>query len=244
MNSKTVIDKIEELNTQLCVGSDPNKGSIEERIKRTHNLIKETYEYAVAFKLNRQFFLGATLEQIQSITRLIHEFDRIAIIDHKLSDIGSSNEAALTSVKKEGFDLITVSGYPGNLQQSFEYGQSLGIGIIALLFMSNPEFQYQFNPNYPIYRYFLESCSKFADGVVIGTTNFITEDILNEAQGKLDNQFVLAPGLGAQGGAPSLLAKIFGSRVMYSVTRAIQNSNDPGKAAKMYKEEINLSKKS
>lgn len=226
--------------SQLCIGLDPNPAdSVTERLQTILEIVDATHEYAIAYKPNRQFLLGFSLDEMQELTSTIHQYHKVAIIDHKLSDIGSSNRAALQWSAQEGYDFITVSPFPGNLKETAEYAQETDIGIIALTLMSNPEAKWMLNG---FYQQSALGAEKYAQGIVIGTTDHITEDVLEQIAYLAPTPFVLAPGLGKQGGNPYALLQIFGNRVMFNVSRGISQAENYAEAAQAFYSQIEAAK--
>lgn len=225
-----IITKMTEKETQLCIGLDL-KVPEDEKLAKALQIVEDTGELAIAYKPNRQFWLGFTIDQMKSLTRAVKKQDAFVIIDHKLSDIGSTNEAAMLWSKKEGFDLITISPYPGNIESSGDVSKKIEIGLIYLLLMSNPEAKWM--KTSPILDWAL-SMEQHATGVVIGLADYISKDFLEEIAKVMPTPFILAPGMGAQGGNMRLINSVFGKRVMYNVSRGITQANNVRKAAEDY----------
>ena len=222
-------NKIDKKKSNLCIGIDLTLKE-DEKLNFALDLIDQTHEFAVAYKPNRQFWLGFTLDDMQQITNRIKKYDCISIMDHKLSDIGSTNKAALDWTKQEGFDYITVSPFPGNLRQTFEYGNQIGIGIIALTWMSNPEYLWINQLNESI----IDMSSKYAHGIVVGTTSSVNSNVIRMISDVCDSQFVLAPGIGFQGGDHKFMSTFFNKSIIFSVSRGISLAENPYESAMEY----------
>ena len=221
--------------SQLCIGFDLT-GTPEDNLSTALEIIDTTYDLVAAYKPNRQYWLGNSLENLKELTDRIHRHNSFAIIDHKLSDIGSTNEAALIHSKLEGFDFITISPFPGNLEASYRIARELDLGLIALVMMSNKEAIWMKSSG--SYKMWAEQSSKFADGIVIGTTNHVDEKLLKEIYEIIPDTLVLAPGLGKQGGNVGYLKEIYGNNVLFNVSRGISLSDDYRLAAENFNEEI------
>ncbi len=242
------LDYIREKGSNLCVGLDPRgPGGVIgdpdfDRVGFMEYLIEETGEFAAAFKVNRQFVLGLSSSDLLGITRRIHDVGSYAIIDHKVSDIGSSNRAAFVYSKLEGFDAITISPYPGNFVENFEMSEDLGIELIYLLLMSNPDANWVKRgmlDGTAMHVWFASQIGERGHGFVIGTTGHIVSEDLEQLSGVLpDGSFILAPGIGSQGGMPDRLVKYFGDRVLFSASRSIANAESPSEAASQLLEQI------
>ena len=221
---------IREKESQVCVGIDPPlELTNEQKLEFALQIIGRTSKYVVAFKPNRQYFLGFPTEWMEEITREIRNRSCVSIMDHKLSDIGSSNSAAIRHIASEGFDFFTFSPFAGNLAQAAEEAHEHGIGVISLTLMSNPEAVWMTEGPYVK---FAEQAEKYADGMVVGSTNHISTDHLHTIRDKAPTPFVLAPGIGFQGGSPRTLLEVFDQDVVFTSSRGIIRAEDPRTAAK------------
>ncbi len=214
-------------DSQLCIGIDPPHSiPIEDRVVFALEIIDDTWDLAVAYKLNRQFFLGSTIEEMQKITDRIHRYPNLAIMDHKLSDIGSSNMTAIHWIAEENFDMITVSPFPGNVEETSSYAMSKGLETILLTLMSNPEAEYLVQGQFPPFEKWATQAQRFCSGMVVGSTGHIKKEHLLRINELAPDPFILSPGLGHQGGSVSNLKEVFGERVIFTVSRAIMNANN------------------
>ncbi len=235
MNKIQAFKIVEVKGSQLCIGLDL-VGTPEDNLSTALEIIDSTHDLAAAYKPNRQYWLGNSFENLKEITDRIHRHNCFAIIDHKLSDIGSTNEAALRHSKLEGFDFITISPFPGNLEDSYNIASQIDLGLIALVMMSNTEAVWMKTSG--IYKMWAEQSSNFADGIVLGTTNHVDEKLLTEIHHIIPDTLVLAPGLGKQGGNVWFLKEIYGDKVLFNVSRGISLSDDYREAAEKYFQEI------
>lgn len=224
-------DLIKSKNSQLCIGLDL-VGSLQNKLEQAEKIISETADLAIAYKPNRQYWLDAGMAEMQYLTNLIHDADCAAIIDHKLTDIGSSNTAALKSISSENFDYYTLSPFPGNLAVTIKEAQKFGLGTITLVAMSNPEAGWVISSS--MYKIWAQETNNYSEGIVIGATNHITPDILEEIAELNQSSFILAPGIGHQGGSMDALSKIFGERIVYNISRGISQNPDYRVAAEKY----------
>ncbi|UCE12278.1 MAG: orotidine 5'-phosphate decarboxylase, partial [Candidatus Heimdallarchaeota archaeon] len=115
-----------ETGSRICVGLDlaaygsRNQNTLkkdESKVEVSLDLVETLSPFCCAFKINRQYILDLSLSDIQKITTRAHECKRPVIIDHKISDIGSSNDQALLHFNQEGFDAFTASPFPGNIEE-------------------------------------------------------------------------------------------------------------------------------
>jgi orotidine-5'-phosphate decarboxylase len=249
---KKYLDNSKEKNSILCVGIDPaipsqrskNVIPTEDRLEFIRNLVSDVAPYASAIKMNRQYLIGLTIDEIRAINIHIHQNNMLSIIDHKLSDIGSSNVSAIFWIKEESFDAFTFSPFAGNIQEATQYAHRKELGIFVLTLMSNPEAEYQKQAiieDKPLYLYIAELCNLAnSDGNVIGATEHITSEEVSELHKALgDNKIALIPGVGAQGGSAKKILYHFERNSLVNVGRAIIYSKNPITEAQKYRDILN-----
>ncbi len=236
----------EESKSQVCVGLDLAAFGTREqytldkeqdKIAVLLNLIENLHSQCCAFKINRQYILGLTLSEIRQITQSSHDHGRPIIIDHKLSDIGSTNQQAIQHFVREGFDAFTASPFPGNVQELCETAHNSDLAVILLVLMSNPEAIWMKDADIqdvPVFQYNAGLANEFADGVVIGATGHVTNEDLRTIRSEISGKVVLAPGVGAQGGDVKSLVDIFHDDVIFNVGRGVIYQSDPLKALQVY----------
>ena len=208
--------------------------------------MERTSASAVAYKTNTQFILfHLGIPELKELNRKIHKAGCISILDHKLSDIGSSNEAAIYRIKEAGFDAFTASPFPGNIKETTEHAHREGLGVIFLALMSNSQAVWiqkdtMYNSR-PLYQKIAEEVkNNGADGLVIGTTGSVTtQDILMTRQLAGSNTLFLCPGIGAQGGDMEKAVRNAGQNVLINVGRSILGDVSPKKKAEEYRVEMN-----
>ncbi|MHA1302770.1 MAG: orotidine-5'-phosphate decarboxylase [Candidatus Heimdallarchaeaceae archaeon] len=251
------LEYAEKKSSYLCVGLDPaipkqrKKNVIPSsmsRIEFIKKIITDVSPYTSVIKINRQYVIGLTVDEMKEINDFIHENNMLSITDHKLGDIGSTNASAIYWFKEEGFDAFTFSPFAGNIEEATKAAHEYGLGIIVLTLMSNPEAIYQKSAiieEKPLYLYIAQKVKEVeADGCVIGATGHITkEDIANIRRAVGDRTIALVPGVGAQGGSADSLFFHFGAKTMVNVGRAIIYSENPAKEAEKYQKLFNEQQK-
>ncbi len=247
-------------NSVLCVGLDPVSLFMQEKdaVPRPYfekakepdalfrfclDLIQKTKKYACAYKVNAQYALPFSLEQLQAIGREIEEAGALGIFDLKLSDIEHSNASAMYWIKKSGFDAFTFSPFAGNIGESVAQARKEGLGIFILALMSNAGAKYFMKENLVEgvkgFEWIIgESVKHHADGFVVGATN--PPDQLRICRELAGNEAVfLVPGIGRQGGDAPAALKILGENVLVNVGRDVIYSEDPQEKAKEYQQLLN-----
>lgn len=238
----TFVETMREKKSLLCVGLDPRPEHMrpETVYEFCLEIVEKTADHCFCFKPNTQYVMPMGFEEMRHLNEYIHEMSCVSILDHKLSDIGSTNEAALYWLSKMGFDALTYSPFPGNVKETVEMAKKYNLGVITLTLMSNPEADFfmkaQMKGKYG-YELIAEEIVKYDGmGAVVGATCQL-EDI-KRIHEILQDQLILSPGVGAQGGGLDIV-RIFGERTMVNVSRDIITHDNPGERAKYYQELIN-----
>lgn len=189
------------------------KDEIETLLNFSFDIIEDVSDYCCSVKPNTQYFLNDT-GILGKIVDKIHDNGMIAILDHKLSDIGSTNDIALQWVSKMKFDALTFSPFAGNIQTTVDGAHRKDLGVIVLTLMSNPEAEL-FMVNTKIngvatYQFIASEIKRTnADGCVVGLTGFVQEDYISNIQKSVGNNKVfLLQGIGPQGGSEADLSKV------------------------------------
>lgn len=201
--------RIQAANSHLCVGLDPRGEDCEEAKEFLLQVIEEAGPYAAAFKPNLAYYEAMGSKGLGMLeTVLTHIPKNIPVIlDAKRSDIGETQKyyakALFETWKGDAVTLNPLMGYD-SIEPFLQYPG----GVYLLGVTSNPgaaDFLLK-----PIEgRYFFEHLvdweSRAADlpgclGLVAGLTN-----LSPEIQSRLPDWPILAPGFGAQGGAPEAL---------------------------------------
>lgn len=237
-----------EKNSFLCVGIDPvmpdmrdsfvipnyliKKYGISEGIKKfCIDTIRAVGPFTPIIKPNAQFLTYAlSLDDLKEIVEVIHEVDCLALLDCKLTDIGSTNASGLYWIDKLGFDAITFSpfsGYDDGVEPIYKWSSEKNKGIFALCRMSNPgahDYQSLTIQDIPLYlRFardaFLRGCNGYVVGCTAPTELGEIRDIIGE------EGLILSPGLGPQGGNPEEALKLGtnsdGNGLLVSSSRSI-----------------------
>ena len=203
------------------------------------DIIEQVSDYCCSIKPNTQYYLGHTniLEKIAKKTR---QEGMLAILDHKLSDIGSTNGSALYWIQKMGFDAFTFSPFAGNTQKTAEKAHEKNLGMIVLTLMSNPEAEkMMINTSVdgqPYYMYAAKTVKEAeADGCVVGLTCFVEDEYIKNIQQTVgDNVVFLLQGIGPQGGQANKIRYV--QNPLVSLGRAVIYSDNPRKAVKGYQD--------
>lgn len=210
----------------LCVGLDPATEDMRKRyiipppLIRRHGLVEgikrfcleiveAVSEYTPMVKPNLQFLAyPLSFEDMREIVEAIHDGGCLALLDAKLSDIGSTNEAGLHWISRLGFDAVTFSPFPGyrdGCDAIYDWARRMDKGIFALCRMSNPgslDYQSLMVDGEPLYiRLARDAYKNGCNGFVVGGT---APSELEAVRGIIgEERLILSPGLGPQGGDPA-----------------------------------------
>ena len=245
----------------LCAGLDPaefnmgrgEKGLGEGVNKREWALeyLEAVAPYCAAVKPNLQYWKnGEDMRALKEIAVLAHQKGLVTILDSKIADIGSTNEAGIYYEYQKGYDALTMAPYAGNMEETKEYGERWGTGLFTMCLMSNPEYEsvknelvdvngdeegYEFGDLVEVggkvyVKKYINLARRAAkcgiEGIVIGAPsedNHISEEELAKARAySRDDTLVLMPGVGAQGGDARTIFGYFDSKnVVVNVGRGL-----------------------
>lgn len=243
---------IEKLNRLGYKIKDPVEDAPDAYVNFCIDRIEQTYRHACTYKPNRQFILPLSIKQVRKINSTAHEAGCLSVIDHKLSDIGRTNQEGMFWIKQEGFDALTCSPFPGNIEEAVRMAHETDLGIIMLCLMSNPEAVLFMKGRFVVdvdgrrqevfgYEEIAKRAAQAkADGVVIGATGHITVDDLITINRYLGPDMVkLFPGVGTQGGDEKKIITHGGKKVMINVGSAIIFQENPGAEAAKWNQKFN-----
>jgi len=203
------------------------------------DIIEQVSDYCCSIKPNTQYYLSHT-DILKKLTKKIHHEGMLAILDHKLSDIGSTNHSALYWIKEMGFDAFTFSPFAGNTQKTVKKAHENNLGVIVLTLMSNPEAEnLMINTTVNGQPYYLHTAKTVketeADGCVVGLTCFVEDEYIKNIQKVVGDKVVLLlQGIGPQGGQANKIR--YARNPLVSLGRAVIYSDDPRKAVKRYRD--------
>lgn len=231
-----------EKKSNLCIGLDPRPETVQPDTiyEFCADIVEKTSEHCFCYKPNTQYIMPMGFSEIKKLNEYIHEKGCLSISDHKLSDIGSTNQAALYWLNKMGFDALTYSPFPGNIKETVENARKYNLGVITLTLMSNPEADFFMKctvQGKKGYEFIAEQIAKYKGlGAVIGATCDVKD--IERIHSLLTDQLVLSPGVGAQGGGLDIV-RIFKERTMVNVSRDVITHKNPEERAQYYQELIN-----
>ena len=243
-------ERARTIDSLLCVGLDPHPADLGEATPQAVldfclRLINATADVAAAFKPNAAFFEAFGVEGVRVLAEVIQAVpDGIPVIlDAKRGDIASTAEAyaraAFTTLQA---DAITLNPYLG--RDSLEpFLSNPDRGVFLLCKTSNPgaaDLQDLPLAEESTRLKLFEKVALLAErwnqrdnlGLVVGATQ---PDALARVRALVPDLWILAPGVGAQGGdllkALEVGLRSDGLGLLVPVSRAISRATDPHRAA-------------
>ncbi len=253
-----------EIDSLLCVGLDPHASQLatfSAAAMRDYclQLIEATWEVAVAFKPNAAFFEALGPEGVSVLQQIIRDVpdDVPVILDAKRGDIASTAQAyAQAAYQALGADAVTINPYLGYDSVAPFLGNPER-GVFVLCKTSNPSavelqelavgsFQASADsfPDIKLYQVIAKLAVKWNQndnvGLVVGATQ---PEALTSVREIAPDLWVLAPGIGAQGGDLDACLRcglrMDGFGLLIPVSRSISRAKNPRKAAANLRAAIN-----
>ena len=200
-------------------------------------MIEQVSDYCCSIKPNTQYFLGA-YGVLRKLVKKIHDEGMIAILDHKLSDIGSTNDSAIFWISEMGFDAFTFSPFAGNTEDNIVKAHEKDLGVIVLTLMSNPEAKNlmvdTIVDGQPYFMYIAKIVAEtHADGCVVGLTSYVKSEFVKNVQEVVGERVVfLLQGIGSQGGDIANVKYV--TNPLVSLGREVIYSKNPRETVRRY----------
>ena len=217
MTSQELTHQIHLKNSFLCIGLDVDMDKIPKHLldkedpifEFNKQIIDATHHLAVAYKPNTAFYEAYGLKGWKSLTKTIRYLNNnypeiFTIADAKRGDIGNTSTMYAKAFFEDlGFDSVTVAPYMG--RDSVEPFLSFkNKHTILLALTSNKgafDFPTQKTDNEVLYKNVIKTSSSWENNenlmYVVGATK---ADYFKEIRTLVPNNFLLVPGIGAQGG--------------------------------------------
>lgn len=248
---------IQKNRSLLCLGLDPETSKIPVAIKGTSDiermkkwcigLIEKTSGLICCIKPNIAFFEQYGAEGYIALKEILEQVppDIPVLMDAKRGDIGSTAEAHARAIFEYWkADAVTVNPYLGrdSIAPFLKYPGKM---VFVLCKTSNPSAGELQDHGMPVlYQHVLRSAKNWGDeeqvGFVVGATQ---PESLAEARAIVPMHWILVPGVGAQGGdvqkALEAGLAIDNSRMIFPVSRAVMQADDPQSAARQLRDQIN-----
>jgi len=260
--------RVDEVDSLLCIGLDPHVKQLPEQTcaaaeRHSLDLIAATQEVAACYKPNAAFFEVWGEEGVAALKRVIQAAKATGapvLLDAKRGDIGTTSEAYASSAFEElGADAITLSPYMGwdSLAPFVDPSKGYGAqkGAFVLCKTSNPS-----SADVQTLRTVSGQCvferiaaltvpgqdwNRHSNvGLVVGATDV---DAISSVRRANASAWILAPGVGAQGGDLEACCHAAvtedGYGLLLPISRGISAAPDPAEAARSFRDCINAVRK-
>ena len=225
MTTQDIFKQIVTKKSFLCVGLDSDINKLPQCLKNTTDtvfafnktIVDATAKYSIAYKPNLAFYESNGISGWQSLEKTVNYIkqnypDIFLIADAKRGDIGNTSKMyAHAFFEKLPFDAVTVAPYMGedSVSPFLTYKDKF---VILLALTSNKganDFQFiENNVHVQLFEQVLRTSQKWATSeqmmYVVGATR---AEMLADVRKIVPNHFLLVPGVGAQGGSLSEVAK-------------------------------------
>jgi orotidine-5'-phosphate decarboxylase len=222
MTRQELFQQIQSKRSFLCIGLDSDLSKIPSHLLGSEDpvfefnkqIIDATHPYCVAYKPNTAFYEARGLDGWKSLEKTIQYIntnhkDIFTIADAKRGDIGNTSKMyAKAFLENLDFDSVTVAPYMGtdSVTPFLEYTNKW---VILLALTSNTgASDFQTGGEGELYKKVLQASQKWgsADNMmyVVGATK---AEMLADIRTIVPDHFLLVPGVGAQGGSLSEVAK-------------------------------------
>ena len=247
--------RVKKISSRLCVGIDPHSTefgpgnfSASSVLDFCVKIVDETAPFAAAFKINSAFFEALGSEgwrNLEILTQKIRDLEIPIILDCKRGDIGSTAEAYATAFfeKLVFSDSVTLSPFLGR-DSIAPFLKFPGRGVFILCKTSNPgscDFQTLTLQNGE--PFFLEIPKVFCTpgnegkiGLVVGATDPASLKMVSEI---FPGFWILAPGLGAQGGDLHAAVAGAGPHALFPISRGIYKNGNFRENAEKFRDALN-----
>jgi uridine monophosphate synthetase len=248
-----LVARIDESNSLLCVGLDPDPAQFQPSLLEADNpilafnqqIIDATQDLVCAYKPNFAFYEASGLEGLDALKKTIEYIpDEIPVIlDAKRGDIGSTAKAyAKAAFEVWGADAVTLNPYLGydSVEPFLQYGDK---GLFVLCHTSNPgarDFQSLQCGGQPLHETVARRALEWSAALVVGATY---PEVLSKIRSLAPQAWILVPGVGAQGGdlEKALAAGLNGEGhgLLINASRSIIYASSPRAAARELRDRIN-----
>jgi orotidine-5'-phosphate decarboxylase len=221
MTREELISQIKSKQSFLCTGLDTDLEKIPQHLKQTADpifefnkqIIQATSDVSVAYKPNLAFYECHGAQGWESLEKSMNEIPKecFTIADAKRGDIGNtSTYYAKTFFERYNFDAVTVAPYMGadSVLPFLEFDNKW---VILLALTSNKganDFQFHEDGGVRLFEKVINTAVKWGreDNLmfVVGATR---PEMFRDIRSLVPDHFLLVPGVGAQGGELSEVAR-------------------------------------
>ncbi|HEX8562210.1 MAG TPA: orotidine-5'-phosphate decarboxylase [Flavobacterium sp.] len=224
MTTQQLTEQIFKKKSFLCIGLDTDLTKIPKQLLETEDpvfefnkeIIDATHDLAIAYKPNTAFYEANGIKGWQSLHKTINYLNEnhpniFTIADAKRGDIGNTSAMYAKAFFEDlQFDSVTVAPYMG--KDSVEPFLAFENKITILLALTSNEGAFDFQTktinDKALYKEVIEKSKTWKNSqnlmYVVGATR---GDYFTEIRKIVPNNFLLVPGVGAQGGSLAEVCK-------------------------------------
>ena len=224
MKTLQLIEQIRKKKSFLCIGLDVDLTKVPKHFLETDDpifefnkaIIDATHDLCVSYKPNTAFYEAYGIKGWKSLEKTIKYINNnypniFAIADAKRGDIGNTSTMYAKAFFEDlNFDSVTVAPYMG--KDSVEPFLAFDNKHTILLALTSNEGAFDFQTldtnGQELYKTVLETSKKWKNSenlmYVVGATK---AEYFNEVRKIVPNNFLLVPGVGAQGGSLAEVCK-------------------------------------
>jgi len=221
MTRQFLTEQIKEKGSYLCVGLDTDVTKLPAHLQSHPDgvflfnkaIIDATKDHCVSYKINTAFYESQGLKGWEMMERTVEYIPatHFSIADAKRGDIGNTSaQYAKAFFETLQFDAITVAPYMGedSIRPFLEYDDKFTIVLGLTSNKGAADFELQRTGEQYLYEKVLQTVSKWGtpDNLmfVVGATQ--AEELQN-IRSIIPDNFLLVPGVGAQGGSLADVSK-------------------------------------
>jgi orotidine-5'-phosphate decarboxylase len=217
MNIKTLVSEIRRKKSFLCIGLDTDLEKIPKHLLENEDpiftfnkaIIDATHELCVAYKPNMAFYEAYGVKGWKALEKTMTYLNQnhpqlFTIADAKRGDIGNTaTRYAKAFFDNMGFDSITVAPYMGkdSVEPFLAFKDKHTILLALTSNMGAFDFQTKKLGDHFLYEEVLEISKTYTNSenlmYVVGATK---TEYIGEIRRRVPHNFLLVPGVGAQGG--------------------------------------------
>lgn len=214
MTKEELYQNIKKKKSFLCVGLDTDINKIPKHLLKEENpilafnkaIIDATKDHCVSYKLNTAFYESLGLEGWKAMEETLAYIpeDIFTIADAKRGDIGNTSKMyAKAFFENMDFDSVTVAPYMGedSVAPFWSYEDKWVILLGLTSNKGSQDFQRLTDNDMPFYEHVMRKANTWGDSenlmFVVGATH---PEMFQEIRKIAPDNFLLVPGVGAQGG--------------------------------------------
>lgn len=213
-------------------------GPHENRVSKAIGLLNELIDKVACVKINQHLILPFGLQGLRELLEICNRKDVPVIADLKLNDVESTNLVAADTLYKMGVDAVIANpfvGFDEGLGKVIERSRGMGKGVLLLVYMSHRGAKEGYDMKVDgksLWRIFAQRVRSWnADGAIVSAKS--PYRIREVRRMLLEDQLILTPGVGYQGGDAKKALDAGADMVI--VGRSVIDSPKPGRALEEFR---------